>query len=275
MSNSVLWTVNSGHSLGTFQESVTQTIALPVNTVDSLTLISGSLPGGLRIENNNQLVGTPYEVKRLKIFTFVLRAKKDNITEDRTIKITIDGADAPTWITNEGSLPLGPNISFYILDSSPVDFQLQVIDPDLPAGDSVEYYIGEGDGELPPGISLGKTTGKLTGVTEPILALEKRAGTGYFDTNLYGSYPFDFGVKSFNGYESFYYDTTFYDYAVPTQSPKKLNRYYEFTVSASDGVVIARRKFQIYLVGDDFLRSDNTLMQLGTCLLYTSPSPRD
>ena len=76
MSESVVWTVNSGHSLGTFQESVTQTIALPVNTVDSLTLISGSLPGGLRIESNNQLVGTPYEVKRLKVFTFVLRAKK-------------------------------------------------------------------------------------------------------------------------------------------------------------------------------------------------------
>jgi len=266
MSDSVLWTVNTGHSLGTFQESVTQTIPLPVNTVDSLTLISGSLPGGLRIENNNQLVGTPYEVNRLKIFTFVLRAKKGNIIEDRTIKITIDGADAPTWITNEGSLPLGPNNSFYILDSSPVDFQLQVIDPDLPAGDNIEYYIGEGDGELPPGISLGRTTGRLTGVTEPILALEKRAGSGYFDTNLYGSYPFDFGVKSFNGYESFYYDTTFYDYAVPTQSPKKLNRYYEFTVNASDGVVIARRKFQIYLVGDDFLRTDNTLMQLGTGL---------
>ena len=94
-----------------------------------------------------------------------------------------------------------------------------------------------------PGIELGVTTGKLTGVVEPILALEKRAGSGYFDTNIYGSYPFDFGVKSFNGFESFYYDTTFYDYAVPTQSPKKLNRYYEFTVSARDGVVIARRKF--------------------------------
>ena len=266
MSDSVLWTVNTGHSLGTFQESVTQTIPLPVNTVDSLTLISGSIPGGLRIQNNNQLVGTPYEVNRLKIFTFVLRAKKGNIIEDRTIKITIDGADAPTWITNEGSLPLGPNNSFYILDSSPVDFQLQVIDPDLPAGDNIEYYIGEGDGELPPGITLGRTTGRLTGVTEPILALEKRAGSGYFDTNLYGSYPFDFGIKSFNGYESFYYDTTFYDYAVATQSPKKLNRYYEFTVNASDGVVIARRKFQIYLVGDDFLRTDNTIMQLGTGL---------
>ncbi len=261
-----LWTVNTGHSLGTFQESVTQTIPLPVNTVDSLTLITGSLPGGLRIANNNQLIGTPYEVNKLTVFTFVLRAKKGNLLEDRTIKITIDGADAPTWVTNEGSLPLGPNNSFYILDSSPVDFQLQLIDPDLPAGDGIEYFIGENDGELPPGITLGRTTGKLTGITEPILALEKRAGTGYFDTNLYGSYPFDFGTQSFNGFESFYYDTTFYDYAIPTRSPKKLNRYYEFTVSASDGVVIARRKFQIYLVGDDFLRTDNTLMQIGTGL---------
>ena len=261
----VLWTVPNNHNLGTFQESLTQTIPLPVNNVDSLTVISGSIPGGLRIENNN-LVGTPFEVKITKTFTFVIRARKGNDIEDRTLNIVIDGADIPTWITNEGSLPLGPNNSFYILDSSPVDFQLQLIDPDLPAGDRIEYFIGEGDGELPPGIELGVTTGKLTGVVEPILALEKRAGSGYFDTNIYGSYPFDFGVKSFNGFESFYYDTTFYDYAVPTQSPKKLNRYYEFTVSASDGVVIARRKFQIYLVGDDFLRTDNTIMQVGTGL---------
>ena len=33
------------------------TITHPVNNVDSLTVISGSIPGGLRIENNN-LVGT-------------------------------------------------------------------------------------------------------------------------------------------------------------------------------------------------------------------------
>ena len=124
----------------------------------------------------------------LKTFTFVLRARKGNDIEDRTLSLTIDGADAPQWITNEGSLPLGPNNAFYILDSSPVDFQLQLIDPDLPAGDRIEYYIGENDGELPPGIELGRTTGKLTGVVEPVLALEKRAGSGYFDTNSYGNY---------------------------------------------------------------------------------------
>ena len=266
---SELWTVNTGHNLGTYSESITQTIALPINTVDSVTLISGSIPGGLRIANNNSLIGTPYEVKSLKEFQFVLRARKGNTIDDRTFYITIDGADAPTWVTNEGSLPLGPNQKFYILDSSPVDFQLQVIDPDIPAGDNLEYFIADGDGELPPGIELGTTTGKLTGIVEPLLALEKRAASGFYDSNTFGEFPFDFGVQSFNGYSSFYYDTNFYDYAIPTQSPKKLNRFYDFTVSVSDGIVIAKRAFQIYLVGDDFLRTDNT------CLLYTSPSPRD
>ena len=260
-----LWTVNTGHDLGTYQESITQSIALPIVTGTTISLISGKIPGGLRIENDS-LVGTPFEVKRLRTFTFVLRAIKDNIKEDVTLKLKINGADAPTWVTAQGPLPLGPNNRFYILDSSPVDFQLQVIDPDLPAGDNIEYFIGDNDGELPPGIELGRTTGKLTGVVEPILALEKRSSTGYFDSNVYGTFPFDFGVKSANGFESYYYDTTFYDYAVPTQSPKKLNRYYEFTVSASDGITIAERKFQIYLVGDDFLRSDNTIMQLATGL---------
>ncbi len=260
-----LWTVNTGHDLGTYQESITQSIALPIVTGTTISLISGKLPGGLRIENDS-LIGTPFEVKRLRTFVFVLRATKDNAKEDVTLRLKIDGADSPTWITAEGSLPLGPNNRFYILDSSPVDFQLQVIDPDLPAGDNIEYFIGDNAGELPPGIELGRTTGKLTGVVEPILALEKRAGSGFFDSNVYGASPFDFGVKSANGFESYYYDTTFYDYAVPTQSPKKLNRFYEFTVSASDGITIAERKFQIYLVGDDFLRTDNTIMQLATGL---------
>ena len=260
-----LWTVKPGHNLGTYQESITQTIALPVVAGCTLSLISGKLPGGLRIEGDN-LLGTPFEVKRLKLFRFVIRAVKGNDKEDITLRLTIDGADAPVWITQEGSLPIGPNNKFYILDSSPVDFQLQVIDPDLPAGDNIEYFIADNDGELPPGIELGITTGKLTGVVEPILALEKRASSGFFDSNVYGTSPFDFGVKSANGFESYYYDTTFYDYNIPTQSPKKLNRYYEFTVSVSDGVVIAKRKFQIYLVGDDFLRTDNTIMQLGTGL---------
>ena len=261
-----LWTVNTGHNLGTFQESITQSIPLPVVAdVDSIKIISGSIPGGLRLENNS-LLGTPFEVNRLTESKFVLRAQKGRRKEDLTLTIKIDGSDAPVWITPEGSLPLGPNNRFYILDSSLVDFQLKIIDPDLPTGESLEYFIEDDGGELPPGIELGRTTGKLTGIVEPLLALEKRSEAGFYDTNVYGTYPFDFGVRSANGFESFYYDTTFYDYAIPTASPKKLNRFYAFTVSVSDGVTIIKRQFKIYLVGDDFLRTDNTIMQLATGL---------
>ena len=42
MSDSVLWTVNTGHSLGTFQESVTQTIPLPVK-ISAASLIPAKL----------------------------------------------------------------------------------------------------------------------------------------------------------------------------------------------------------------------------------------
>ena len=75
---------------------------------------------------------------------------------------------------SEGPLGLGPNNKFYILDSSPVDFQLQLIDPTYPQVMKLNISIADNDGEL-PGIELGRTTGKLTGIVEPILALEKRA----------------------------------------------------------------------------------------------------
>ena len=57
-----------------------------------------------------------------------------------------------------------------------------------------------------------------------------------------------------------------YDDRIATRSPRKLNRYYEFTVSVSDGDTIAKRDFKIYLVGDDYLRADNTIMQVANGL---------
>ena len=260
-----LWTVASGHNLGTFNESTTQSIPLPVSaTVDSVELLSGDLPPGLRIEGNS-LEGTPFEVPKAREFIFVLRAKKSFVKEDRTFKLTIVGADDPIWITPEGPLGIGPNNKAYVLDSSIVDFQLNVLDPDLPTGQQLEFWIGDRDGELPPGLKLTKD-GRIVGIVEPLLYLEKIAGNGFYDTANLDEFPFDFGIKSSNGFDSYYYDTTIYDFNVPTRVPKKLNRYYEFTVNVSDGDTVARRQFQIYLVGDDFLRTDNTIMQIGTGL---------
>ena len=264
-----IWTLKTGSNLGIFAENATIGIALPVNTVSNtistVKVISGNLPGGLRIEGL-YIVGTPFEVERLTESKFVLRATDSSgAIEDRTFTMLIDGADEPEWITKEGLIAVDPNSKYFVLDNTLLDFQLQAIDADLPAGDTLEYFIGDDDGELPPGTKL-TTDGRIVGLVEPVLALDKKAGSGHYDANVYGTFPFDFGDRSANGYDSFFYDTRIYDDRIPTKQPRKLNRFYEFIVSVSDGDTIKKRKFQIYLVGDDFLRADNTKMQISNGL---------
>ena len=257
-----IWTERSGTKLTTLQERVTTSVALPVDAGATVTLISGTLPNGMRLSGTS-IVGTPLEVPRNTDYRFVLRAVLDGQRQDRTYTIEVQGADAPEWITQEDLLPIGQNDTYYILDSAPVDFQLVAVDRDTSSGQRLRFFIGNNDGELPPGITLTED-GRLVGVVDPVLALEASAGSGFYDEANFDKYPFDFAIKSSQGFDSFYYDVTIYDYATPTNAPRKLNRFYQFTVSVSDGDTIARRTFRIYVVGDDFLRSDNTIMQVGT-----------
>jgi hypothetical protein len=247
-----------------------QPIDLDVAAGSSLEVISGSLPPGMRI-TDQKIQGTAFEVARQTEFKFVLRATKDNEIDDRTFRISVSGADKPIWETSAGSLPVGNNDTFYILDNSPIDFQLIANDDDIEAGQTLEYFVASGDGELPPGIQLTRD-GRIVGVVDPVLAIDTLANNGYYDTNAYGEYPFDFGVRSANGYDSFYYDIEFYDKSVATKSPKKLNRNYQFRVSVSDGDTIEKRLFRIFVVGDDFLRADNTIMQSGNTLFGADAS---
>lgn len=268
-----LWTVSNNITLRNIEEGKTlrepkpgetrsenlQPIDLGIDPNATLTVISGSLPPGLRIIGNT-IQGTPLEVSRETEFKFVIRASLNGEIDDRTFKISVAGPDVPIWKTPAGPLPLGNNNTYYILDSSPIDYQLIAEDTDTAAGEKLEYFIASGDGELPPGIELTRD-GRLVGVVDPILALDRLAQEGFYDDSPYAAYPFDFGTRPANGYDSFYYDIAFYDKSVPTKSPKKLNRNYQFRVSVSDGDTIEKRLFRIYVVGDDFLRSDNTIMQ--------------
>lgn len=265
-----LWTKNSGSSLGIIPERITASIPLPVNNTyvfSSIDLISGSLPPGLRIEQN-LIVGTPFEVNASRVFTFVVRATSGNFFQDRTFSLTVEGADEPIWLTNEGLLDIGPNNSLFILDTSPVDYQLIATDTDLPAGDQLEFFIKPGNGELPPGLQL-TIDGRLIGVVDPLLSLDFDSGSGHYDSNKYAGYPYDFGVLPSNGFASYFYDAFTFDYSVATLAPRKLNRYYEFIVSVTDSISIVDRRFKIYVVGDDFLRVDNTDMQ-GSTVLFTA-----
>ena len=180
----VFWTQFSGQVLQTLTEGVTTTVDLPLDltvvsddsTLYNVTHISGDLPLGMVLQDN-AITGTPREVSRDTEYKFVLRAEYNNQISDRSFIINVVGPDTPTWKTAEGLLPVGQNDMFFILDNTPIDFQLIAEDSDTSAGQQLEYFIGSGDGELPPGITL-TTDGKLVGIVDPILAIEKRLDSG-------------------------------------------------------------------------------------------------
>ena len=259
-----LWNVPNGQRLATLIERNLVDIEIPiVNGYDvDLEIISGSIPNGTRLVGN-KIEGTVYEVAYDTVFTAVVRASIKDRFEDRTIEIVVTGPDDPEWVTNEGLLRVGSNNSLFILDSEILDYQLVATDTDLPAGDELDYFLAEGDGTLPPGITLTRD-GRLQGVTEPLLSLDKRFQGGGYDTMPFGDFPMDYAVASSNGYGSFYYDTAVYGFNEPVTNLRKLNRYYPFVVTVTDGETFVKREFEIYVVGDDFLKADNTVMPAST-----------
>lgn len=239
-----VWTTSAG-SLGTVQERTTQSFTLQATDTTSFTLISGTLPGGLRLENN-AIVGTPFEVSDTTTSKFVIRASNSEGSIDRTFHITVEGEDAPFWLTPEGTLPVGPQGELFILNRSIVDYQLSANDTDLTAGETLEYYLDDLFGELPPGLSLSKD-GKISGIIEAELTVDYKASSTNYDRQQYDQFPFDYG----GGDDG-------------SGAPKYLNRFYEFFVTVSDGVTRARRRFRIFVVNEQNFRSDTLAIQADT-----------
>lgn len=274
MSSVSLWNTPTGAEIALIIERSKTEILLPVATGFQdleIEIISGQLPGGTRLEGT-KIAGITFEVAVDTVFTCVFRAHANGYFDDRTFKFVVTGADAPTWTTNSGLLPVGTNNTFFILDNEIIDFQLVARDNDIPAGDVLTYFIADGDGVLPPGISLTED-GRLYGTTEALLSLDKRYQSGGYDTQPYGEFPLDYSVLSGNGYSTFFYDTQTYDYSEFTQSLRKQNRFYPFAVTVTDGNTFTRREFKIYLVGDDYLRADNTVMSASTGVFTADVTP--
>jgi hypothetical protein len=260
-----VWTTATGstYSLGTLNERETVNINLPVSTTTGITfkVITGKLPPGLRLAGA-KIVGTPFEVPRTTEFKFVIRATGAAGIADRTFAFNIVGADEPTWLSPPGLLPVGTNNAYYILDSSFIDFQLVASDTDTATGQQLNFFITSDEGELPPGLIL-QPNGRITGFVQPLLSIPIAAGNGPFDTDLYDQVAYDFGYRSSNGYDTYVYDLTVFDFSVPTGRPRKLNRNYEFIATITDGDTVTKRKFRIYVVGDDFFRADNVITTAG------------
>jgi hypothetical protein len=271
----VTWITPAG-DLGTLTERVI--IEVPLQAVSdsgtvTFSLIAGSLPRGLRL-NGNIIKGSPTEVKKYTISRFVIRASDEADLEDRTFSMAVDGADIPEWLTPEGFLNVGAGENYFVLDNAQVDFQLEAEDTDEIIGDVLEYYLVPNGGELPPGLSLSRD-GKITGFTDPIFSVEYSSSvTGAYDTGAYDILPLDKPEARSNGFDSFFYDNTTFDYSEDSRVPRRLSRFYSFIVAVSDGVNEVRRLFRIWVVTEEFLQADNSIIQVDTNL-FRADNTRD
>jgi hypothetical protein len=242
------------------------TLPLPIYSGNGILInykvIAGALPKGLSIIGST-ITGTPFEVSRTTDYKFVVRAAGGGEISDRTFLITVKGSDEPNWLTPPGLLPVGENNTYFIIDSSFIDFQLVATDTDTTAGQKLNFFIASGEGELPPGIIM-LPNGRLKGFVQPLLAVPQTQDEGFYSSGLYDGVAYDFGFKPTNGYDSYIYDFATYGFSVGTLNPRKLNRNYEFIATITDGDTITKRKFRIFVVGDDFFRADNVIMQAGT-----------
>lgn len=246
------WTTSAG-SLGTIQEKETQNIALATTGENvKLSLISGSLPGGTRLENS-AIVGTPFDVAKATTFEFVIRASNSEGSIDRTFTITVEGEDPPIWLTPAGSLDVGPNGEYFIMNKSPIDYQLSASDIDLSAGDELEFYLDDLSGELPPGISMD-SAGRLTGVIDAPLTLDYKATNSNYDRQQFDAFPYDYGGGTGSG----------------DAVPRYLSRFYEFEVTVTDGITRERRKFRIFVINEQQFRTDTTLISIDSETLLSS-----
>jgi hypothetical protein len=269
----VKWNTPAG-SLGIIAERIS--LVIPLDAISpagpiTFTILAGSLPRGLRLENG-AIQGSPVEVTKFTESRFVVRADDGIDIEDRTFTLSVDGSDLPSWVTREGFLNVGPNDAYYVLDNSYVDFQLEAQDNDVIAGDVLEYYVSAMDGELPPGLTLSRS-GRIYGFTDPIFAVENQTNyTGGYDTSAFDVLPLDKVEAQSSGFDNFFYDLVTYDYSEESRTPRRLSRFYTFLATVTDGKDQVKRLFKIYVVTEEFLKSDNTIVQVDTNVFQASSS---
>lgn len=269
-----VWTQNSSINkinLKTLSEGVTLHEKLPVQNDTGVTysIITGSLPTGMRLVGHF-LDGAPAEVNDDKVYTFCIRAKRDNEIADRTFAATVIGPDAPIILTPTGLLDIGPAKQLFVIDNSIVNYQLNATDYDLSVNDTLIFFIKKGDGELPPDLKL-TPDGRLVGVVKEVTAVTPASGSGAYDD---GYYDFDGTVYDFavppkrNGYDTIDFDYAVYDF-IASRKIKSINRKFEFIVSVTDGILTASRLFQIQVINEDYFRADTDEL-ISNVGLYTA-----
>ena len=238
-----VWTTTAG-KIATIDEQVSYSLQLEANTSDSTAItysvIAGSPPAGMQVTSTGLLTGTPAEVAKRTLYTFVVRATAGTTITDRTFSLDVSGADAPVFTTASGQLQLDDSTSvglYWVIDGSSVSLQMQATDTDTRAGQVLVYEIVQGS--LPPGVTMSKT-GLISGIVE--LTDDQRYGErGGYDASQEE------------------YDDVVYD---KTVTSKSISKNFDFIVRVSDGTSFVEQDNSIFVYSADFWRVSNTAITI-------------
>ena len=275
-----VWTTTAG-KLASIDEQSAFSLQLEANTSDSTaitySLIAGSLPTGMSLTSEGLLTGSPAEVAKRTLYTFVVRATAGSAITDRTFTLDVAGADAPSFTTVAGQLnkPLSTvytadssstcdsvlstadvtgNVT--VLDGSYIEYDIVATDTDTAAGQNLVYEVVQGS--LPPGVTM-TTGGKISGVVE--LAIDESYGPqGGYD---FDAFP-DFSALTPSDGGSSTAPQNIYDRTVISKS-RSVN--YDFIVRVTDGVSNVDRNFNIFVYSADYWVVSNSNVTIDQTLI--------
>jgi hypothetical protein len=252
-----VWTTTAG-KIATIDEQVAYSLQLEANTSDSTAItysvIAGSLPAGMQVTTDGLLTGTPAEVAKRTLYTFVVRATAGTAITDRTFSLDVQGADTPTFTTASGQLQLDDSTSvglYWVIDGSSISLQMQATDSDTRAGQTLVYEIVQGS--LPPGVTMSKS-GLISGIVQ--LTDDQRFGER-------GGYDGSGNEDEFDG--------TF-DRTVTTKS---ISKNFDFIIRVSDGTSFVEQNNSIFVYSADFWRVSNTAITIDATEINDSPLTMD
>jgi hypothetical protein len=230
-----VWVTRAG-TLGKLEEGIFYELLMEAYDPDGGSLhyevIAGYMPPGLVMTETDGIIsgtpkdlyyvrGVPTEVTQDMTSTFCCRlTSTDGKISDRTFSITITGQDAPTITTPEQELAR-------VFDGSYVSIQLQAEDLD---NEPISWSVSVG--ELPPGLVLNASTGKITGYVEPVISTSSAATVGW--------------DAPYAGWEEYLWQ----------HGSADINQNYQFTIEITDGKEYAQKTYNIYVLAKTLLRAD-------------------
>jgi hypothetical protein len=208
----------------------------------------------MQVTTDGLLTGTPAEVAKRTLYTFVVRATAGTAITDRTFSLDVQGADTPTFTTASGQLQLDDSTRvglYWVIDGSSVSLQIQATDTDTRAGQSLVYEITQGT--LPPGVTMSKS-GLISGIVQ--LTDDQRFGAR-------GGYDGSGSEDEFDG---------IFDRTVNTKS---ISKNFDFIVRVSDGTSFVEQNNSIFVYSADFWRVSNTAITIDKTEIGGSPLTMD